>query len=383
MRVLLVANYPPDHQESMLRFAGMLQRGMSFDGIHIIMWQPPVIAGRLKLPLLRKWLAYVDKYIFALPSLRRAAASADLVHILDHSNAVYGPWLPHGRWLVTCHDLLAVRSALGEFPQRPGLTGRCLQQWILGSLKQAPRIVCDSEATLDDARRLVLGDPERGGKLWVGLNHPYQQLDPEVSRQRLAGVFERRNTGKPNRYIFHVGGDQWYKNRLGVLQIYGCFRQLNDGSDVALVMAGAPPSAELLNCARRLDTGTSIVWLGRVNDDELEALYNNAECLLFPSLAEGFGWPVIEALACGCPVMTSNRAPMTEIGAEACVYIDPEDVDSAAGRLSVLLADQDCRSPKALAARTSHVSQFDPVKMAESYRIEYIRCLESFSPLRA
>src|SRR5208283_5718722 len=120
----------------------------------------------------RKWLSYLDKYILFPLQLMIRARRCRLVHIIDHSNAVYAFWLSRIRTIVTCNDLLAVRSALGETPEhRTGLTGRLLQKWILAGLRRADHIVCISEATKLDVLRLT-GKPEtKVSTIYLGL-HP-------------------------------------------------------------------------------------------------------------------------------------------------------------------------------------------------------------------
>jgi glycosyltransferase involved in cell wall biosynthesis len=102
-------------------------------------------------------------------------------------------------------------------------------------------------------------------------------------------------------------------------------------------MAGKAWTPEMRRLVRERHIEASVHELAGVGEEDLRALYSRATLLLFPSLAEGFGWPVIEAQACGCPVVTSDRAPMTEVGGDAARYIDPEDSESAvAGVIDVL-----------------------------------------------
>jgi len=139
-------------------------------------------------------------------------------------------------------------------------------------------------------------------------------------------------------YILHVGGNQWYKNRAGVLRIFGLLRKRLPG--VHLVMAGKPWTREMREVARIQGLEGSAMELVGVSGEDLRALYSGAEALLFPSLEEGFGWPVAEAQACGCPVVTSNRAPMTEVGGSAAKYIDPLDHESAACALASVISSR-------------------------------------------
>jgi glycosyltransferase involved in cell wall biosynthesis len=131
-------------------------------------------------------------------------------------------------------------------------------------------------------------------------------------------------------FLFHVGGNQWYKNRLGVLQIFSCLVKNDPVSVLNLVMAGKPWTKAMCRFVRDHGLERKVIRLTGVSNEELRALYSSATALLFPSLQEGFGWPIIEAQACGCPVFTSNRAPMNDVGGQAAIYIDPENVAEAA-----------------------------------------------------
>src|SRR5207249_6761486 len=108
---------------------------------------------------------------------RRLAASADVVHICDHSNALYVRHIEKRPHLVTCNDMLAIRSAHGEFPQnRTGWSGRILQRWILAGLRRARRLTCISEATRHDVLRLTGHRPEVVSVTYMGQNFPYMPV---------------------------------------------------------------------------------------------------------------------------------------------------------------------------------------------------------------
>jgi glycosyltransferase involved in cell wall biosynthesis len=122
--------------------------------------------------------------------------------------------------------------------------------------------------------------------------------------------------------------------------------------------------------------GESPVWfLDEVGDEELRALYSAAEALLFPSLEEGFGWPIVEAQACGCPVITTHKAPMTEVGGEGPLYLEEAEVSgSDAGglqrgseRISALLGEPDGVRERRRAAGFANVRRFSAEKMLREY----------------
>lgn len=324
--VLLVGNYEPDGQASMRRFADLLHTGLVARGVEVTLLPPPVFAGRLPLPG-RKWLGYLDKFVFFPARLRaviRRCPAPLVVHVCDHSNAPYVAQLQDVPHVVTCHDLLAIRSARGEFAGvSTRLTGRVLQGWILRSLGRAGRIVCDSRATEGDVRRLTGLPPDRIGVIGPG-------LAPAFSAPRA-------DDGQPARpYILHVGANHWYKNRGGLLHIYAALVRRCPHVP-KLVLAGEGPSTSLTDTIRALGLSGLVTAVVDPSDQELARLYREARLLLFPSLAEGYGWPVVEAMACGCRVVTSNRAPLTEIGGDAATYIEPDRIEDAASVVARVL----------------------------------------------
>lgn len=337
LAVLLVGNYEYDRQESMLRFAALLALELPKCGIQTESIQPKAWLGRLKPSAagLGKWLGYIDKFLifpFVLRKKIRALRQPGLlVHICDHSNAPYVFSLAQVPHLVTCHDLLAIRSARGDFPKTPvSWTGRAYQRIILAGLQRARNVACDSEATWGDFERIA-GPPAGVFRtVNVPLNYPYTPT-PEKSATEL---LERLGLAGDARFILHVGADVWYKNREGVLEI---FSRLEDRA-LQLLLVGPPVDPGLI---QKYGLDGRVRTLQRLSNETLQALYSKAACLLFPSLEEGFGWPVVEAHACGCPVVATGKPPMTEIGGTAAIYIDPACPDAAAAAVHGVLA----RSP--------------------------------------
>jgi glycosyltransferase involved in cell wall biosynthesis len=342
MKVLLVGNLAEDRQESMRRFTDLLDSGLRARGHDTEQLAPTLRVARLVRPYrysgLPKYLGYVDKFILFPRKLRRhlARTRPDVVHITDHANAVYLPATRRVPTLVTCHDLLQVRAARGEIPQQQvGDFGRRYQAWILRNLAHAPRIACVSPKTQLDAARLTGLPAERITVVPNALNYPYTRISPELARERIAalaaanGIDAARIISASGGYLLSVGADHWYKNRAGLLSIYAALRgQLSPSP--ALVMVGNPLSGADREQATTLGLTGQLISFAAVSSEQLEAFYRLAEGLVFPSWEEGFGWPIAEAQACGCPVFTSNRAPMTEVGGAAGVYFDPADSEQAA-----------------------------------------------------
>ena len=272
MTVLLIANYGPDKQQSMARIADLLESGLRSTGVKVRVIRPPLFFGRI-LPHrgnLGKWLGYLDKFLLFPVILIQQARDCDLIHIADHSNAMYRFWLGSKKTVINCNDLLAVRSALGEFSEhRTGVTGKILQHWILVGLRRIEHIACISEATRKDVLRLSGRSEREVTRIYLGLSRAFQA---ELERNLEGNIAEADSAGRatlpPSQiatratsdssaesevhdaeekkslqqilgkapYILHIGGEAWYKNRAGVLEIYSMVRRRLGASSPNLVM---------------------------------------------------------------------------------------------------------------------------------------------------
>jgi glycosyltransferase involved in cell wall biosynthesis len=323
--VLLIGNYSPDHQQSMQRFNTMMLQGLTAAGVDAELIRPEPFFGNFQWAgrFTAKWLAYIDKYILFPFRLReKLTDQPSIVHVLDHSNAVYVARCAGQPVLVTCHDMLAVRGALGEETDCPAsATGRILQRWILSGLRRANALICISQATAKDAERLIGSANPRPtiGVVYLGLNYPYRKLEPEVARARLAKI-SRIDIDLP--FVLHVGSNLRRKNREGVLRIFALTKDKWKGR---LVFVGELLTPELRTLAQDLGISDRVVQIENPENEVLETLYNCAIALLFPSRFEGFGWPIIEAQACGCPVICSNSAPLPEAAGDAGLFYAVDD----------------------------------------------------------
>ena len=328
--VLLLGNYPPDQQQSMQRFSAMMLRGLTDRGIKATLIAPRPILGNLRFlgGFARKWLGYLDKYIFFPFQLQRRTRNepASVVHICDHSNAVYVNHCRPAPVVVTCHDLLAVRGGLGEDTDCPAtFTGRLLQRWILRGLGQAEAIACASRATAADANRLLGQRDSHWLKVIpLGLNYEYKPISPESATARLQSV-AALDLKRP--FVLHVGSNLRRKNRDGILRIISRIREEWNGQ---IVFAGEPLSQNLRRYAEKLGIGDRVVEFADADDEIVEALYNKALALLYPSRFEGFGWPVIEAQACGCPVICATAEPLPEVAGDAGLFHPVDDEEGFA-----------------------------------------------------
>ncbi|PSH04003.1 MAG: glycosyltransferase family 1 protein [Acidobacteria bacterium] len=338
MRILLVSNYLKDGQESMQRFAALMLNGLLDAGHEVRVISPPMLAGRLKSSNqgMGKWLGYVDKFALFPPLLLDASRWADVVHICDHSNAMYAAWTGSAPCLVTCHDMLAVRGALSEQTDCPASrTGKYLQRWIVHGLHKANSVVCVSKATLVDFERIV---GRSTSVILNSLNYPYHRISPDRCEALLSRV-PQLDLAKP--FVLHVGSNSARKNKNGVIR---AFAKATATVDLQLVLAGPQLNSELNELIRDLGVADRVIVVVKPCNEMLEGLYNKALGLLFPSRFEGFGWPLIEAQACGCPVICSRCAPFSEIVGESAIMREVDDESGFAADLSTLANDSSERA---------------------------------------
>lgn len=360
MRVLLVANFEADEQKSMLLYADWVKTMAENHGHDVRVARPTPFFVRLsRHPGFRKYLGYLDKFIVFPRRLAKLAKQYDIVHVLDHSNSMYLQLVKGKPKFITCHDLLAIRGARGEFPKvTTSLTGRLLQRWILSGLRKADFAICVSEKTARDLQRFTTHDRPQMRVIHHSLNSHY---GPGA---KLGAALESKlalNAGQP--YLIHVGGNSWYKNRLGALHIFAHFAEMLENTDHKFVMVGPRWTSEMVSFVRENGLSARVVEAVGIGASELRELYCNAAALLFPSFEEGFGWPVLEAQACGCLVITTGRPPMTEVAGEAAIYIDPNEPERAAQAMSAGIRNGDSLR----AAGFRNLERFNEKKVAAQY----------------
>jgi glycosyltransferase involved in cell wall biosynthesis len=371
MKVLLVGNYVPERQYSMLGFTKLMEKGLNDAGHDVRTLYPPVIFGRLGqyLPAANKWLAYLDKFLVLPPLLREATRKVDIVHICDHSNAMYVPKKRRVPHVVTCHDLLAVRGGLKEQTDCPASRlGGLLQRWILRGLVRADGLACDSTATLEDAHRLLRGRERPPELLPIALRYNYRPVaEPDCLDQ--LRIIKGLNPAKP--FILHVGSSLRRKNREGILRV---FAKVAAKIDVQLVFAGKPLEKSQRELAGKLNLSGRIVEAGEVSDELLSALYSKALVFFFPSRFEGFGWPIIEAQSCGSPVICSKSGPLPEVAGGSALMREVDDEEGFAVDIIRLSSDAQQRS-SLVEKGFQNVLRYKPETMISRYVSLYLRVL--------
>ncbi len=225
------------------------------------------------------------------------------------------------RYVVTLHDLIPLR-----FPGKLSLQTPYLKYYIPQVLRQAEHILCDSEATLKDAVNF------------------YQIEDKKLTVIPLA--YDEQNFRfldlPTQNYFIYIGRHNIYKN---IQRSLSAFAQLS--SDCEFWIAGPPDKryTPILQAQiEELNLTDRVKFLSYVPYAELPVLLNKAIALVFPSLWEGFGLPVLEAMACGTPVITSNLSSLPEVAGDAALMIDPYNVDAIADAMREMIRNPELRT---------------------------------------
>jgi len=265
--------------------------------------------------------------------LRLRARQVDLFH----GPAVFLPLVKLGfRTVVTIHDLVAFR-----FPETiPMKYGLYMRLMIRLAVRSADRVIAASLQTRHDLVSRLHVPSEKIAVIHEGLD---PRFEPVRDPLRLAEV--RRRYGLREPYILFVGNLEPRKNLVRLIQAFGRLKA-REAFPHQLVLAGKRGwlFRPIFESVERLGLGQEVVFTGYVPPEDLPALYASADVFAFPSLYEGFGLPVLEAMACGTPVITARTGSLPEVAGEAAWYVDPWDVEALADGLAQLLKDWETRT---------------------------------------
>jgi glycosyltransferase involved in cell wall biosynthesis len=264
---------------------------------------------------------------FALP-IELSCARFDLLHSPDFIPPFRGQY----RRMITVHDLTFLRYPQYLTPE----SRRYYNDQITHAVSIADHILADSHATKTDLIDLLGVPPAQITVVWLAHDERFRPKAAQFTRPRLDRL------GVRGTYLLFVGTFEPRKNVAGLLNAY---RILLDraGSVLQLVIAGRRGWLfdETVAQVEHLGLRERVVFLDAASDDDLLALYNGAATLILPSHYEGFGLPVLEAMACGTPVVISDRGSLPEIAGSAALVVDPDDPDALAASIERILRDPD------------------------------------------
>jgi glycosyltransferase involved in cell wall biosynthesis len=285
---------------------------------------------------------FCERYLKYFQMARKTKADCNIIGSESYTFLILG--LRPERTIVICHDLhpLIYRGWTGTYRFRYKMNLRLLP------LSRA--IVAVSEHTKKDLLKYCpFIPPEKVFSIHNGLERKWRRIENQA---RLDQVRHNYNL-EGKKIILHVGNDNWYKNFSTLVH---AFAGMNDPT-LVLIKVGDCGSVnrELVG---RLGIADRFVHVRGIDDEELMSLYSIAEVMVFPSLHEGFGWPPLEAMACGCPVITTRKASLPEVCGDACMYVEPRDVDGITAAICKLREYPDLRA-NLVKYGLSQVQKFD------------------------
>jgi len=383
MKLVLICHPGFSRSQSMPRFAGMLKAAYESRGHSVEVWSPSARVFNWVPARFSKWAGYVDQYLLFPMAMRSAVNRASKDTLFVFCDQALGPWVPLVRdrpHVVHVHDLLALRSALGDIPENPtAATGRLYQRYIRRGFRRGRHFISVSKKTLSDLNRFGGVTAATSEVVYNGMNFPYAPLPVAEART----ILQNCGISMPEAgMLLHVGGGQWYKNLAGVIAIYAEYVS-RTAEPLPLWCVGPQPSPAIEAAIAKIPQKGRVVFLRSVESATLQALYSAAKAFLFPSLAEGFGWPLLEAQACGCPVITTDEAPMNEVAGAGAFYLPrlaaPGDLAAWARHGAVVLQELLSESPAGKAQRReaglAWAKRFDPNAAIDAYLAIYERVL--------
>ena len=273
---------------------------------------------------------------------------------LYHSLGFFLPWLWRGKSVVTIHDIHPILFA--DYWRTPGARTSyfALRAHIPLSLRQASKIFTPSSYVKQTICEHFHVPSER---ILVTPHGADPFFLEEPTPEELAAVDSRFGSGP---LFLYVGALAPHKNLTGLARAFAHFRRRAGADDTRLIIVGNPfgryRESELIPVIRDLNLTESVVLAGFVDDVLLRALYRRAIALLLPSFAEGFGLPLLEAMACGTPMVTSQTTAMPEIAGDAALYVNPYDYEDIASAMERLFSDRALRQQLAAAASARALS---------------------------
>ncbi|MGI4803849.1 MAG: glycosyltransferase [Janthinobacterium lividum] len=307
----------------------MLSEGLQKRGHQIDIWFPKPLFYKMPLPnFSKKWLGYIDQYFVFPIQVKRKLKNLSPDTLFVFTDQALGPWIPlvsNQAHAIHCHDFIAQQSAQGLIPENAvSKTGKLYQNYIRRGYAQGKNFISVSKKTQSDLHQFISPANIRSEVVYNGLN---QSFNPINSLQARIAIGTKTGLDLSKGYLLHIGGNQFYKNRIGVVEIYNAWRSLTKSS-LPLILIGETPDENLANRINLSNYKSDIHYFNNIEDNLISAAYSGATVFLFPSLTEGFGWPIAEAMACGCPVITTDEAPMTEVAGHAGFLIPKQPIEN-------------------------------------------------------
>jgi glycosyltransferase involved in cell wall biosynthesis len=369
-RVAVVCDFYEEKWPSMDLNGDLLYRFIAQDhapGIAAVQVRPPFQQRLMRAPLLPPPIAWnvdrlANRFVDYPRWMRRHICDFDLFHLVDHSYSQLLHSLPAERTIVTCHDLDTFRCLLEPAlePRPPWF--RAMAQRVLDGFRQAAHVITNSQATRDQLFHYRLFPPEKITVIHSGVHPAFTALPNPAADAEAAQLL---GPDSPHQIRLLSVGSTIPRKRMDVLlRVLAAVKE--DFPDVTLLRVGGAFTEAQQQLARELNVEESVLVLPFLTREVLASIYRRATLLLQPSEAEGFGMPIAEAMACGCPVLASDLTALREIGGAACTYCAVGNVEAWKQAVTALLRTEE--TGPSVAGRQQALAQAARYTWAENAR---------------
>lgn len=257
----------------------------------------------------------------------------NLVHF-PHFNA---PIFYKGKFIVTIHDLIhqhfLTRNTTTLNPIFHAVKKLGYKKVFSAAVKNSAKIIVPSEFVKNQLKKEWGIKEKKIEVTYEGVDEEMLKIIKEIKENDFEKIAEKYELNRP--YLFYVGNAQPHKNLNRLISVFGKLKKTY--SDLSLVLSG--PDNYFWKKLIKESHVENVIFTGYISEKDLVVLYQNAEVFIMPSLEEGFGIPILEAMACSCPVISSNQGSLPEVAGDAVLYFDPKDEKDIIEKISRVLND--------------------------------------------
>lgn len=260
-----------------------------------------------------------------------------IFHIIDQGYGHLLHSLKGRKTVVTVHDLIPILRWKGKLPGiKPGFLP-IFNLYSFHALRKADHLIAVSNNTKMDLVRWVGYDPDRISVIYSGIDPIFRETNLSAEKMPRSNLFNM----EPSKKRILISGSQFYKNNETALKIFARLKT-SFPEQIQLIKIGYS-SNDWFDLVAKYHLENDVINLGPISREQLPQLYHLVDLLLFPSLYEGFGWPPLEAMTCGTPVVTSSAFSLQEILGDAVPFYDPYDVMGYVDEITRIFCDTDYR----------------------------------------
>jgi glycosyltransferase involved in cell wall biosynthesis len=337
MKVLLLRDYKEEEWHSMDVYADNLIKYIQIkysDSIQIRDYVTlPNISSFFRAE--RKHMRHIFRYI--INPIGLSLLSGDIFHITDQANAHLISMLDPRKTVVTCHDLIAPywleKNINRTIKKRIKFS---IEKWRIDHLKRAAAIISVSESSKNEIVETLHIEPNKITVIPEGVEEIFSPIKNKLVIKNTIIRYKL-----PKKYILHVGMNFENKNIESLLKIFS-YLSARDPS-IYLVKVGQPWMQQQLDYINNYSLSDKVIHIGHIARSDLPTIYSLATLLIHPSHTEGFGFTVLEAMACGCPVVVSDIPALKELVGESGLYISPNVTSKDMKNIYDLLIDKQYR----------------------------------------